>query len=320
MAGWKHSAVALAILFGLGAGCGSASSDDDEVGPFVPEADDEAIDPTDPPIDPDPVDDSETLSPSPIGTISATCPKEPGVLSPKGLTFVIHISKNADNAAREVNHIADVRRYLRVRDVFMIEHGSPYVEYVRAMFPCNRIYFIAYPDEMSAALSTGDGVDGIAVDREGGAVTSNGQGWSTTQLQDYTHKIHDDGKAAGFVPAWGGAGYDDGAVLAGSNMDFELAQIQGSCVAGASNFAGAAKSAEHEYQARGLGLRRLGFEISMDSYSFADNHVDVDRGAACTRKAYGKGARAIYIYGNGHDHLPAYFHALGKMGVRTPRG
>src|SRR5262249_23300369 len=152
---------------------------------------------------------------------------------PKGLTFVLHVSKRADNAAREVNHIADVRRYLRVRDVFMIEHGSPYVDYVRAMFPCNRVYYIAYPDEMGAALATGDGIDGIAGDGEGGAVTSNGQAWSTSQLHDDTRKIHDDGKTAGFVPAWGGVGYDDGAVLAGSNMDFELAQIQGSCVAGA---------------------------------------------------------------------------------------
>ena len=60
----------------------------------------------------------------------------------------------------------------------------------------------------------------------------------------------------------------------------------------------------------------MGFEISMDSFASAPNHVDAERAAACTRKAYGKGARAIYIYGNGHDHLMSYFNRLGEMGVR----
>ena len=66
-------------------------------------------------------------------------------------------------------------------------------------------------------------------------------------------------------------------------------------------------------------MRNVGFEISMDSYASADNHVSADRAAACTRKAYGKGARAIYIYGNGHDRLPSYFHTLEQMGVRAAR-
>ena len=57
-------------------------------------------------------------------------------------------------------------------------------------------------------------------------------------------------------------------------MDDELAQIQGGCVNGPSNFGNAA----------------LGFEISMDSFASADNHVSAARSVECTRVAYGKGA------------------------------
>ena len=111
------------------------------------------------------------------------------------------------------------------------------------------------------------------------------------------------GKQPGFVPSWSSR-FDDAAVASASNMDYELAQIQGGCVNGVSSFAFAAKRLLHDFHARGLGLRNIGFEISMDSFGVADNHVGAARSADCTRAAYGKGARAIYIYGNGHDQLP----------------
>ena len=123
---------------------------------------------------------------------------------------------------------------------------------------------------------------------------------------------------AGFVPSWSG-GFNDAAIARASNMDYELPQIQGACVNGPSHFANAARGLVVSFRAHGLDPRNVGFEISMDSFSFAANHVSADRAAECTRKAYGKGARAIYIYGNGHDHLPDYLRALAKMGVRTPR-
>src|SRR5678815_1072151 len=140
-------------------------------GVFVPAPDDVAIDPADPPTDPDPVDPLEVMS-------SKKCPSDPTVLSPKGLTFVIHVSKDKDNAAREVKHLKEVKAYLRARDVFMIEHGSAAVADLRALFPCNRFHYIAYPDEMKDALATGDGVGGIAVDWEGNAVDTHGLSWS----------------------------------------------------------------------------------------------------------------------------------------------
>src|SRR4051812_8200314 len=117
--------LSLAILAVLA--CSSAPA---PAGVFEPATDDEALDPSDPPLDPDPL---EALS-------SKKCGDAPDVLSPKGLTFVLHVSKDKDNAAREVKHLKEVKAYLRERDVFMIEHGSPAVSDLRAMFPCNRFH------------------------------------------------------------------------------------------------------------------------------------------------------------------------------------
>jgi hypothetical protein len=285
----------------------ACSSAPEPAGVFQPAADDEALDPSDPPLDPDP---AEVLS-------SKKCGDMPDELSPKGLTFVLHVSKDKDNAAREVKHLKEVKSYLRQRDVFMIEHGSPAVAELRDTFPCNRFHYIAYPDEMAAALATGDGISGIAVDWEGAAVDSHGLGWSVDRLHAYAVSIHKQGKKAAFVPSWNRQS-SDAEVTDTAKMNYALAQIQGSCVTSADAFASYARSIANDFHARG-NLRNVGFEISMDSYASASNHVSEDRAAACTRKAYGKGARAIYIYGNGHDHLPAYFHDLDQMGVRAPR-
>jgi hypothetical protein len=239
-------------------------------------------------------------------------------LSPKGLTSVFHISKRGANADRALEHLKTMRRYIRARDIFMVEERSDVIDKLHAVFPCNRFHYIAYPDEMKSALATGGLIDGIAVDWEGATVEANSQAYSEARLKDYVQAIRKAGKQPGFVPSWSSR-FDDAAVANASNMDYELAQIQGGCVNGASNFAFAAKRLLHDFRARGLGLRNIGFEISMDSFGVADNHVDAGRSADCTRAAYGKGARAIYIYGNGHDELPDYLHALGKMGVRTAR-
>ncbi len=314
----------MVVVLGLLCGCMATTGtiEESEIGPFVPSPDDETLESTDPPVSPDADDAPVVLDEA--GTTMTTkgagpkCPPASSVLSPTGLTFVLHVSKHPEHAAREVRHLQDLRRYLRARDVFMVERGSPYVAKLRESFPCNRIHFIAYPDEMHDALTTGEGIDGIAVDWEGGAVMSHSASWSAGQLHDYTQKIHERHKTAGFVPAWSGA-FDDAAITKASKMDYELPQIQGACVSGPAHFASAAKRILHGFHARGLSARTVGFEISLDSFSFAANHVGAARAADCTRAAYGKGVRAIYIYGNGHDHLPDYFHALGKMGVRTPK-
>jgi hypothetical protein len=300
--------------------CAVDTSDPEPSGQFVPEPDDEVLDAADPPTDPDPIDDeefgtsAEALS---SGGAQGKCNAPSALLSPKGLTFVIHVSKHADKANRELAHLKKIRHYLRARDIFMIEHGSPVVNALHQLFPCNRFHYIAYPDEMAAALATGDGVDGIAVDWEGGFVESHSQGYSVDRLQKYRNKIHARGKSAGFVPAWSPS-FDDGQVMHASKMDYELAQIQPACVNGPKHFANRAKALLGDFKAHGESLRNVGFEISMDSFAYASNHVGSERAAQCTRKAYGKGARAIYIYGNGSDHLVDYFHRLGKMGVRKP--
>jgi len=290
------------LLLAMLAACSTSSQ-----GVFEPASDDAVLDPADPPTDPAPL---EVMS-------AKKCPDAPDLLSPKGLTSGLHVSKNKDNAAREVKHLKEVKAYLRMRDVFMIEHGSPAVEQIRAEFPCNRIHYIAYPDEMKAALATGDGIDGIAVDWEGDAVNAHGLSWSEDRLHEYAVAIHKRGKVAAFVPSWGW-NMKDAEVTDATKMNYALAQIQGSCVNTADAFGSYAHAIASDFHARG-NVRNIGFEISMDSYASADNHVSADRAASCTRKAYGRGARAIYIYGNGHDHLPSYFQSLDQMGVRAPR-
>jgi hypothetical protein len=306
--------------------CGGPSSDEDldVAGSFLSSADDESIDPSDPPTDPDPADDD----PGAISTAStqaqaggqagAACAKRSATLSPKGLTFVIHVSKKADKAADELRHLRSLVRYIRDRDIFMIERNSPVVAALRETFPCNRFDYIAYPDEMEAALATGDGIDGIAVDWEGDFVEAHSQAFSADRLEKYARRIRAAGKQPGFVPSWSPR-FDDDAVMKAANMHYELPQIQGACVNGPARFGAAARRMLVDFHNGGISTRNAGFEISLDSFGFADNHVGPARAADCTRAAFGKGARAIYIYGNGQDHLRDYFRALGKMGLRTAR-
>ncbi len=316
---WK-TRVAMVIGALTLAGC-TADVTDEVAGPsgdFVPAPDDEILDPADPPTDPDPETDEANLAESDSALSSQNCPVPSSKLSPVGLTFVIHVSKHEGWAKQELGHLEKIKNYLRARDIFMIEGGSPIVAELRQVFPCNRFHFIAYPSEMPKALGTGEGIDGIAIDWEGANVTYHSQAWTIDKLSKHAKSVHAKGKLAGFVPAWGGAPFDDAKVLLASSMDYELSQIQGACVKSASNFAGAAKSVLNEVHQHKAGLRRFGFEISMDSFPQAPNHVGPARAAECTRKAYGKGARAIYIYGNGQDHLVDYFHRLGKLGLRKP--
>jgi hypothetical protein len=305
--------------------CGSPSSDEDldVAGSFLSSPDDEAIDASDPPTNPDPADDDEPLATSSTqaqagGQGGAKCAQRSATLSPKGLTFVIHVSKRAEKAQDELRHLRAVARYVRDRDIFMIERTSPVVAQLRETFPCNRFDYIAYPDEMDAALATGEGIDGIAVDWEGTLVEANSQAYSVDRLEKLSRRIRAAGKQPGFVPSWS-ARFDDDAVMKQANMHYELPQIQGACVNGPARFGAAAHRMLVDFHRAGVPIRNAGFEISLDSFGFADNHVGPARAADCTRAAFGKGARAIYIYGNGQDHLRDYFRALGKMGLRTAR-
>jgi len=313
------------LVLALSACSDAATSDDDAPGEFVARSEDELVDAGDPPTDPDPLDPDDDAIGIADSTVSTRAGTGPGggpacvarqALSPKGLTFVIHISKRGANADRALDHLKTFRRYIRARDIFMVEERSDVVDRLHAQFPCNRFHYIAYPDEMKAALATGGLIDGIAVDWEGGKVEASSPAWSVDRLHDYVEEIRKAGKTPGFVPSWSSR-FDDAAIANASKMDYELAQIQGGCVNGPSNFGNAAKRLIHDFHGRGFSLRNVGFEISMDSFGSADNHVSAGRSAECTRVAYGKGARSIYLYGNGHDQLPDYFRALGKMGVRT---
>ena len=299
--------VALAVV--VLASCAGGSID--EGGPFVPEPGDETVDPDDPPTDPDPGAEEELAG--------ATCAPRSWILSPAGLTLVFHISKDEANAWLAYHQLVDKAHLVRARDIFMIERKSPVVSALRAAFPCNQIHFIAYPEEIDAAYDMADSIDGIAVDWEGG-VWNNPPSWSVEKLAGYAAKFHQKGEMAGVVPYWPDE-FDDAGITQAAAMNYELAQIQNRCAhGGPAVFAGAARALVENFLDRGLKPRRLGVEISMSSYDTADNHVSVEVSARCTREAYGKGARAIYLYGNGHPHLDAYLKTIAGMGLRKTPG
>ncbi|HEU5055697.1 MAG TPA: hypothetical protein VFU21_04205 [Kofleriaceae bacterium] len=289
----------------LAAAC--AGSLEDEGGPFVPSPDDEAVDPADPPTDPDPGEDAAAEQ--------AACAERSWILSPDGLTFVFHISKDEDHAWAAYKQLTAKAHLVRARDVFMIERKSPVVQALRDAFPCNHVHFIAYPEEIDAAYDAGHLIDGIAVDWEGG-VWNNPPSWSIDKLAGYAAKFHGKGEVAGFVPYWPDS-FDDAAITQAASMNYEIAQIQDRCAHdGPAAFAAAARALVDNYLAHSLKPRRLGVEISMSSYPDADNHVSVELSARCTREAYGKGARAVYLYGNGHPHLDDYLKTIAGMGLR----
>ena len=283
---------------------GCAGSREEEGGPFVPGPDDEVVDPEDPPTDPDPE-----------AAEQAGCAPRSWILSPDGLTFVFHISKEEDHAWAAYKQITAKAHLVRARDIFMIERKSPVVQALRDAFPCNHIHFIAYPEELDAAYQADHLIDGIAVDWEGG-VWNNPPSWSVDKLSGYADKFHGKGKVAGVVPYWPQT-FDDATIVQSAAMNYDLAQIQDQCAhGGPAAFASAARGLVDNFLARGLKPRRLGVEISMSSYSDADNHVSVDLAARCTREAYGKGARAVYLYGNGQPHLDDYLKTIAGMGLR----
>lgn len=308
----KRFVLACVVLFG----CGADPSDAKAPG-FVPDPEDEVFDPSDPPTDPDPEDTDEDVATAVSqGALEVgQCPKRSPRLSPKGLTFVIHVSKHYGGAAFQ--QLLDVSHLIRARDIFMIERNDEAVQKLRKAFPCNAIHYIAYPDEIKNGIDLGKWVDGIAIDWETKTFTHS-QAWSVDKLTNHAANIRKHGKQPSVVPYWPNS-FNDGHIVQKAKLGYELAQIQNQCVVSPGAFASAAKGLLQNFGNNGLSARDIGFEISLNSFSYADNHTGVDRSAGCTRKAYGKGARAIYLYGNGHPHLRDYFKKLKALGLRTAK-
>jgi hypothetical protein len=309
----KKAWFALALL----SACGGVPDESTPPPGFTPDPADEIFDPLDPPTNPDPDDPDDDIATGVAeGALEVSqCPKRSQKLSPKGLTFVIHVSKHY--GAQTAKQLKQVSHLLRARDIFMIERNDEAVDALRKAFPCNAIHYIAYPDEIDNGLSLGKWVDAIAIDWETKTFTHS-QSWSVDKLSIHADKIRKHGKQPSVVPYWPDS-FNDGHIVQKADLAYELAQIQNQCVVSASAFATAAKGLLQNFKQNGLTARDIGFEISLNSFSYADNHTGVDRSAACTRTAYGKGARAIYLYGNGHPHLVDYFQKLKKLGLRTPK-
>ena len=305
----RRTITMLTIAATLVTGCAADATS----GGFVPEPGDEAVDPDDPPIDPDPLDEDELVS-----TSAPLCRDRARRLSPGGLTFVIHISRNADHAARAYRQLLEVRRLIRARDIFVIERQSPIARDLGAAFPCNRFDYIAFPYELPDAYDAVGFVDGVAVDWER-SLWSHGQSWTVAKLTDLARAIRGRGAIPGVVPYWPST-FDDGHIVRASRMSYELAQIQDDCAhRGPDTFGDSARRLVRNFRRHDLSARDIGFEISLSSDPDADNHTGVERSARCTRNAYGKGARAIYLYGNGFPKLAPYFRRIAEMGLRSAR-
>jgi hypothetical protein len=300
----KKTAIALASIFVVGAltACTSdASSEEDLGGTFQALSDDEVIDPSDPPTNPDPPD-------APGAPGAASCPSY-DKLSPTGLTFVIDIVD-----ANQLDDLLKVKRFIRARDVFVVRPTSGPVAALKKDFPCNRIMALAYPSELKAMQSMeNEGVDAVVLDWEG-ADQAQSQSTQRSRLAEIKKEIVNHKMQTAMAP-----GSDWVRTTADANYDYVLAQTQPACRNSVHNFSAAAKRVATDAHSM-LGIRNAAVEVSVDSSATnAGNHVDAERGADCARAGYGKGARAVYVFGQQEPHLVPFFARLHQLGVRAPR-
>jgi hypothetical protein len=311
----SKNAIGLACLVTLTAlaGCSSAPQDEEDLGgTFQALSDDEVIDPSDPPTDPDPPDVAGAVGTQDLqiqgGNGAPACPSY-DKLSPKGLTFVIDIVD-----ANQFDDLMKVKRFIRARDVFVVRPTTGPVGALKKNFPCNRIMALAYPSELKHIPELEQqGVDAVVLDWEGGDQAQS-QSNQHKRLANIKQEIVNHKMRPSMAP-----GTDWVNTAADANYDSVLAQTQPACKNSVHNFGAAAKRVASEAHAR-LGIRNAAVEVSVDSSATnAVNHVDAERGADCARAGYGKGARAVYVFGQQEPHLVPFFARLHKLGVRAPR-
>jgi hypothetical protein len=254
------------------------------------------------------------VSPSTLHPLAnGGCPKW-SKASPRGLTFAIDIV-----GKEQLEHLLEVKPFIRPRDIFVLRISGFPRKALEEQFPCNRTVSLVWPeqtDSLDEMLNKNPAIEGAALDWEG----SNQVG----SVDDQLPRIHDQVRRIrnhGLLPIIVPAGNRNQWIPLTRRGGFEwlFAQLQPACKNDAHAFAAGSKDIVHEAIASGVGSRNVAFEISMDSSPQADNHVNAERAATCTRAAYGKGARAIYIYGKKRDHLVGFFHELAKRGVRKSR-
>ncbi len=302
------------------------TSEDALARPFTAEADDETIDPEDPPTDPDP--DGEEIEVAAGGGVSVQdidplgadvsgskggCPKF-SKLSPRGLTFAFDVVDQ-----EQLKHLLEMKRYIRVRDIFVLRINGFPKEALQKHFPCNRTIALVWPDEtarLGEMKKANPWIDGAAIDWEGndriGSVAQE-----LDRLQVHTRRIRNHGMRPSLVPAQDRPEWLP--MARRGNFAHLFAQTQPACKESAPNFGRSTRALAKDAHDQGFGARNVAMEISMNSYVGAQNHVDADRAAACTRKAYGKGSRAIYIFGQKRDQYVPYLRALAKAGVRRAK-
>jgi hypothetical protein len=337
----------LALCLALVSGCGEGGPDPLPTSPeapasgFQPLAQDETLPGEDPPTQPDPTDDvqvanltnggapdaqtgapqaqtgAQTMpsSAEPVAAASAevACPTY-DKLSPMGLTFILDIVDS-----NQLDSLRKVKRFLRPRDIIVLRvNGGPSPEALRREFPCNRLHALVWPaqlDQLGDMRRRNPRISAVGIDWEGGNLGELGT--MIERLKDGARRIRDHHLQPGLVP--GGPRSDWAPMIDGANLDFLLAQVQPACKNSGPAFAHAARQVLDDALGIRLGARNVAMEISLNSSLHAQNHVTVERAAECTRLAFGKGARAIYLFGQQRDHFQAFFHLMAELGLRSAR-
>jgi hypothetical protein len=314
----KRALASAAVLAFLSLTVPACSAADDEGG-FAAEEGDEAVDPSDPPVTPDP-DGPEGAVGSTTQGLQAGCP-DYGKLSPTGMNLVIQIPRHDDDARITLANlkVAKAGKYIRATDAFMVWNNAMVPDLAKE-FPCNRIFWLAYPEhdgEMQDALNSGDEVAGVVVDWELHAAVNNPK-QTADKLHSYVQAIHAKKKVAGVAPYYPKA-YNDGAILHASQMQFEFAQFQDRCQRSVGEYANATKKLVGELKSKGESPRNISVEMTLDAAGNATHRVSPARAVECTRAAFGKGARSFYIYGQQGPLLLEYLKGLAKKGLRRPQ-
>jgi hypothetical protein len=139
-------------------------------------------------------------------------------------------------------------------------------------------------------------------------------GTTVERLGSRAASIHASGRRAGAVitGAHRRNGWDFGLLAKRARFDYQVVQIQPSCVDAVQDFASRSRELLRMYRANGIPTSRLGVEVSFAQDPAATpwgGDVTAGRAARCTKAAYDVGIRAVLLWAQ-PEVLDEYFAAL----------
>jgi hypothetical protein len=140
-------------------------------------------------------------------------------------------------------------------------------------------------------------------------------GTNVRRLRELARGIHRRGRSAGAVVTGAHAGikpWDWGLLAKKARLDWQIVQIQPSCVNAVRLFKNRARNLVGEYRRAGIPLTRLGVEVSFSENPGATRwkgDVSAGRAASCVRAAYRVGVRGFLLWAQ-PTSLDEFFVAL----------